>query len=322
MALLVYHRARARVLSAVAGAFCACRAFAADAPFFPAPEPAPVNQPVEFGSGWYLRGDVGYENTNAPVITTDFTRLIGRMENATGGIGVGFQYNDWFRTDLTLDRSVYRLQGPQGSIYCPYGTLVNVTVPDPFNPGKTRIIEGYRYDPAETCTPIVDGHINRTSLLANAYLDLGAWYGVTPYVGAGVGVSYLQTNSSVNYYENANGALWAPNLGVNGSTKTWWAACPTPQIPDGVCLVDVNSQFPFAQINPNSHQSRKTYKFAWNLMAGISYSISQNLKLDLHYRLLGIGDFTGLPGVLTGSGAATKYLLSQEVRLGFRLQSD
>jgi opacity protein-like surface antigen len=57
-------------------------------------------------------------------------------------------------------------------------------------------------------------------------------------------------------------------------------------------------------------------------MAGFSYDISQNLKIDLHYRFLDAGSYTSFPSTITGSGAITKDLYTQEVRLGFRLMSD
>lgn len=316
MALLV-HRALARALPAVVGLLCAGEALAADPAFLPSA--APVNQPVEFGTGWYLRGDVGYESVTAPVITTDITTLARQLQNATGGLGVGYQFNEWFRADLSLDRSVYRQQGSGGSLYCPYGSVVNV---DTTINGQPKTIQAYYYDPAEQCTPLINSHTNRTSLLLNGYFDLGNWWGITPYVGGGVGASYLQTTSSVNYYENANGQPWAPNLAQNGVYLLWCPRNVSGTFPPPSCSETLNLQFPFAQINPNSVQRQKKYAFAWDVTAGASYDISQNLKLDLHYRLLGVGSFTGLPGVLTGRGQTTKNLLSQEVRLGFRLLSD
>jgi len=309
---LMFSRARVSAIAAIAAALCGRAAVAAGMPFLSAPEPAPATPPVEIGSGWYLRGDVGYESMTAPIITTDLTTLASRINNASGGIGVGFQFNQWFRADLTLDRSVNRQQGSGASMYCPYGTLVNV--PNVDINGTLQTVEAYLYNPAETCTPLVNAHINRTSLIANGYFDLGNWWGVTPYVGAGIGVSYLQTSASVNYYENGTGNLWAPNLGVAGAYLAWYNLAGQQ--------VAVNQQYPFAQLNYNFSQTVKDYKLAWNFMAGASYDISQNLKLDLHYRLLGVGSFTGFPGVLSGTGAVTKDLLSQEVRLGFRLVSD
>jgi len=315
MALMV-SRARAIALTALVGALFAPAVLAADMPFLSVPEPAPVNLPVEFGSGWYLRGDVGYQNLQAPVISADFINDLKRMAVAEGGIGIGFQYNSWLRMDVTLDRSVLNQNQAQSSIYCPYGNIVSVTTGTGQN---QKTFEGYLYNPNETCTPFLTSHINRTSLLANAYFDIGNWWGITPYVGGGVGVSYLQSSASINYYENATGLLWAPNLGVSGTTPTWWQFCG---VNNQVCQVFVNQQFPFAQINPNVTASKKTYKFAWDVTAGVSYDISQNLKIDLNYRLLDAGGLRSLPSLLTGAAAVNRDLLSQEVRLGFRLLSD
>ncbi|HMK90824.1 MAG TPA: hypothetical protein VK446_14480 [Methylocystis sp.] len=309
----VVSRALARALTAMVGGLFAGQALAADMPFLSAPEPAPINQPVEFGSGWYLRADIGYENTQAPVVSADFPINVDRLSNATGGIGFGFQFNSWFRTDLSLDRSVLGQNGPLASIYCPYGNVVNVT------PVSGNAFQGYLYNPNETCTPYIQSHVNRSSLIANAYFDIGNWYGITPYVGAGVGLSYLQSSYTQAYFENASGTLWAPNLAQTGTTPTWWQFCG---FNNQVCQVFVNQQYPFAQINGNGSGSKKVVRFAWDATAGVSYDISQNLKLDLNYRFLGSGSLTSLPSFLTGAAPVSKELYSQEVRVGLRMLTD
>jgi opacity protein-like surface antigen len=78
----------------------------------------------------------------------------------------------------------------------------------------------------------------------------------------------------------------------------------------------------WAQLNPNQYVKKVTWNFSWNLMAGVSYDITQNLKVDVHYRLLDAGSYTSLPSVLTLAPGVTKELISQEVRVGFRLTSD
>jgi opacity protein-like surface antigen len=75
-------------------------------------------------------------------------------------------------------------------------------------------------------------------------------------------------------------------------------------------------------LQPNQYVKKVTWKFSWNLMAGVSYDISQNLKIDAHYRLLDAGSYTGLPSMLTLAPGVTKELVSQEVRVGVRLTSD
>ncbi len=84
-------------------------AAAADMPLPPPPVIEPV-APPQF-SGWYLRGDVGYgfnqvNNFTSNVAATtpgfqyDGVGLDGAM--IIGG-GVGYQINNWFRTDLTAE---------------------------------------------------------------------------------------------------------------------------------------------------------------------------------------------------------------------------
>ena len=300
-------RARATALMATLGALCVSAATAADMPFAsPLPPPPPVDQPVEFGTGWYLRGDVGYSNMPVPVVVADFANNLGRTGAASGGIGFGYQYNSWLRTDFEIDRAVFRPSSAQAPIWCPSGTVMDNQ--------STKLPVGYLYDPNETCTPYVTAHLNRTTPMFNAYLDLGHWWGFTPYVGAGVGMSYLQSSAAVTYNNTANGQSWAPNLGVTGVPLQWVTA-------NGVYVTSARA-LQFTQLQPNQYVKKVSWKFSWNLMAGVSYDISQNLKIDAHYRLLDAGSYTGLPSMLTLAPGVTKELVSQEVRVGVRLTSD
>ena len=48
--------------------------------------------------------------------------------------------------------------------------------------------------------PQYSAKVNSLSAMANLYADLGTWYGVTPYVGGGIGVSQLK---SVDYVDTS-----------------------------------------------------------------------------------------------------------------------
>ena len=82
--------------------------------------PAPV--PYEFGSGWYLRGDIGYKvygSPNAHFDVAGYGNMTGENLSDTGlaGVGFGYKWNDWFRTDVTLD---YEWPGNfHGRLNCP-----------------------------------------------------------------------------------------------------------------------------------------------------------------------------------------------------------
>lgn len=133
--------------------------------------PGPVGLPeltpatvAEFGSGWYLRGDVGYVqyedisssvagNTGALTSTIDDTFSLG--------LGFGTQFTNWFRADVTFDYFAPADLALGGSCV---GCGIAFT-------GATTSLESYL-------------------LLANAYVDLGTWWRVTPYVGAGIGAAF------------------------------------------------------------------------------------------------------------------------------------
>src|SRR5579862_1763114 len=110
---------RAYALGAVAVIALSGAAAAADLlPPPPMEPPAPIVS-ADFG-GWYLRGDVGLGFNNHPGFTTSpdalatgvasgyysntATETFANPSLSTSGlfdIGVGYQVNNWFRTDIT-----------------------------------------------------------------------------------------------------------------------------------------------------------------------------------------------------------------------------
>lgn len=112
---------------------------------------APEYVPVEIGSGWYLRGDVGY-TVSDPVY--DFTLFGESTDNRkfNGSIGAGYHFNDWARGDINL--------GYVGG-------------------------DRFHYDDG---TDAGSASLDMWSGMVNGYVDLGTYAGLTPYIGAGVGI--------------------------------------------------------------------------------------------------------------------------------------
>jgi opacity protein-like surface antigen len=146
----------------------------------------------EFGTGWYLRGDIGYRQTNlGSTSTTNGGRnpSRGELDDAFSmGLGVGLK-SGWFRADITAD----------------YMTKANY--------------RGTTFTADDTRTSI-EGVV----ALANIYFDLGTWSGLTPYVGVGVGASNLWTKGLVSPGLPANtnmstgtkwGMAWAAMAGAS-----------------------------------------------------------------------------------------------------------
>jgi len=295
-------RARAMIVTALFSAFFAPATQAADFPAIEAPPPVEEG-PVEWGSNWYLRGDVAWQNIQVPTITGDFANSFNRNDIVSGGFGGGYQFNEWIRADITVDRSVFRRNGAVGQVWCPYAAIGLL---DPV----TQLPVGILANPADTCTRYAKATLNSTRFMANGYVDLIHLYGFTPYVGAGLGLTYNQTSTSLLYLRNSDGGLWAPDLTLPGGQVPQWIYVSGAPFP---------IQLPFAPTNWNTSGSKKSWQFAWNLMAGVSYDISQNLKVDVGYRYLNAGRYTSLPSWLDGGGSTTKDITSHELRVGFRL---
>jgi opacity protein-like surface antigen len=172
-------------------------ALAADMPSI-APPPQ-YNAPVveDFG-GWYLRGDIGL--SNASLQKRDWytypTLLSLSQDNgfdAAGiyGIGVGYQFNSWFRADV-----IGQYRGKANFHGTDLFTFSN-------GGGVARGVDTYT------------ASLSEWLVLANGYVDLGTWWHVTPFVGAGVGFS----RNTISHFVDTN----VPTLGVaSASAGSVW----------------------------------------------------------------------------------------------------
>ncbi|MGE3246395.1 MAG: outer membrane protein [Beijerinckiaceae bacterium] len=244
---------RAIMLSGVFSAGLAGAAQAADL----LPPPPPVDAPAVVApdadfSGWYIRGDVGIgahrsvglRSTPDPLtqggagfVPTSYN-ILPAMVSGTPyvGLGFGYKFNNWIRADFT---SEYRT-----STFSSQDQLL-------FNNGAAApntqfyaLRNSYR------------GNLSASVFLFNAYLDLGTWAGITPFVGAGVGLarttlSGVQDNGYNNLYAGPGSPATA-NTSGNYKTST-------------------------------------TNSLAWALMAGAAYDVNSRLKLELGYRYLNVG---------------------------------
>jgi opacity protein-like surface antigen len=156
---------------AVAGALTlqAAGAMAADMPdTLPPPDlqtPPLVQEwqtpPLDLSSGWYLRGDLGYNwgrLDSAQSATGYASPTDDQLGSAfMGGLGAGFK-SRWLRTDLTVDYSM-----------------------------------PMKYKGTIATSDDTTAKISAATALFNGYVDLGTWYRITPYIGAGAGVAYVHT---------------------------------------------------------------------------------------------------------------------------------
>jgi len=171
-------------------------AYAAD---MPPPYPPPV--PVPEQNPWYLRGDVGLGLESStlqflqnPLNTTNFAFDHSSLANTPfirGGLG--YEANNWLRFETTAE---YRFK-----------TAINAF--GQYTSGGTTFSEAYQ------------GYLTSLVFLENAFVDLGTWAYLTPFVGAGVGGAY---NSVFDLTEN--GFTIGSISGTGPTTNKWnlaWA---------------------------------------------------------------------------------------------------
>ncbi|WP_155911925.1 outer membrane beta-barrel protein [Methylobacterium sp. 77] len=237
--------------------------FAADLPPPPPPPPAPA--PVQIGSGWYLRADFTESYYDHPKDSTlpdpndpgmpPLVRLRLSHEAGYGG-GVGYRFNNWLRMDATIDQ-----RGP--SRFSTYSSRSNFVTGYNIEAGKLDVLTG----------------------LVNVYADLGTWWGLTPYIGAGIGVADKSFRSAY--------------------TQT-------------TCIIPACDGSPGA--GPRTAAARRNgsvTSLAWALTGGVSYEIGAGFALDASYRYVNLGRAkTGLDDY--GYGTRLKDLSANEMRVGLR----
>lgn len=161
--------------------------------------------PIEDFGGWYLRGDIGMSNQRLKGL--DFPGFAtapgfewldrGGFDSAPiFGLGIGYRHNSWFRWDITGE---YRGKADFSAL--------DRYIDDP-GPPIEYATNDYRAKKSEWL------------FLFNAYLDLGTWKSVTPFIGAGIGAS----RNTISHFRDTN--VITGGGGYAGAGSKWnfaWA---------------------------------------------------------------------------------------------------
>ena len=248
-------------------------AFAADMAIAPPPM-SYAPPPSDFG-GWYLRGDIGMSNQSASNLTLANGNFPAGFQTTGFGfdsapifdVGVGYRFNNWLRADVTGQwRGNANLHGSQ---FSPAGVIA---------PGFTE---------ADNYT----GSKSEAVFMANGYFDLGTWWCLTPYIGAGIGTSYNRLSGFQDNGVILNGGILSNSVTYGADAGKW--------------------------------------NFAWALHAGLGYKVTPDVTIELGYSYMNLGDavtgatnsFDGVT-VVNGSGFAVKSITSHDVKLGVRWNLD
>jgi opacity protein-like surface antigen len=265
------------LIAAGAVSLMSTAAFAADLPIA-APPMYAAPPPADFG-GWYLRGDIGFSNQSVNrVIDTNSSAYNNVAVTQTSGfgsagifdVGVGYQFNNWFRGDITGQwRGKSNFTGLD--VVTGTGPAAGFVGTDSYTATKSELL-----------------------FLANAYVDLGTWWCVTPFIGAGIGTARVQ---------------------ISNFTDTGFFHIPP---------------FPSAPVPSfNYAGSASQWNFAWAAHAGLAYKVSPSVTVELAYSYVDMG--SGLTGptysfdqVTNTTHAPFKFndITSHDVTLGVRWNFD
>jgi opacity protein-like surface antigen len=290
---------------------------------------------TEVGTNWYLRGDIGYEFNNEPtvvptaglipaILTDSLTGANyvnappgnassnagvtrGNNQNGQGlnfDIGVGYRVNNFLRLEATYMFS----NGPSLS-YSKGSLCPDATTPVSNEVGGTAVPVGYLWAPVDCTGYLHATQINNTAL-ASAYLDLGNFWGITPYIGAGGGLNANTISGSTHFIINADGSPFRGNTSSSGAPNVW--VVQTGYSGGYAVYTPLGTQpnVDFGNQNWDRHFSSTHYSMAGALMAGFGYQLSPSATLDVGYKYLSLD--------LLGSNKSTL----QDFRIGIRYMAN
>lgn len=229
------------------------------------PVPAPVPVPT-VASGFYVRLDAAYSqgDTNKYKSTDPYVdqfRGDSYLNNFPRyGFGLGYYFNRYLRADITFDqRNDVTSRGTGVRNYTIPNTAGGLPLPAPPSPANIAMRDTYS-----------DGFTSSNSTgLLNLYADLPMSNRFTPYVGAGIGYVRHQLKGR-NFSRTTtcvDGTDCDPTAIGNQGTST------------------VNS---FASTTAGGVD----YTLATALMAGFSFQVWDNTKIDIGYRWLHLAGTT------------------------------
>jgi len=261
------------LLAAGAATLFSTVAFAADMPIA-APPPMYAPPPAADFGGWYLRGDIGFSNQRVRDVhygresaysqLTSFDQKSAFDTAGIYGVGVGYRLNSWFRADVIGQ----------------YRGNANFKATDRF----TGTAGGLPYSGIDN----YGGSKSEWLVMANAYVDLGTWWCITPFIGAGVGGARV---SIANFTDTGTNNL------------------------------------PFSATSFASAPTGSKWNFAWAAHAGLAYNVNPNLVLELAYSYVNLGEgqtgvLSDFTGATTNNVFKFKDITSHDLKLGVRWNLD
>lgn len=163
----------------------------------PMPVPAPIPATACCGGGFYLKGFFGVTNqetdgfTNATIDANEdaFTIIDHNFDSSPFvGLGIGYALSERFRFDLTGE----------------YRGKSNFRGLDTYVDAASGLCGG-----DDICTNEYEGIKSEWLMMANGYWDIATFRGITPYVGAGVGLAAVSLRDFQDVNQETGAIHWA-----------------------------------------------------------------------------------------------------------------
>lgn len=246
---------------------------------------APDYQAVEVGSGWYLRGDVGYAFNKPYDFSETPAGFTTKDSPFSGSVGMGYHFTDYFRGELNFGLLPTSKFATSFNTTCAGTQTVSVT-----SSGGTSVFAG---PSTRGCEGSNNGNNKAYDVMASAFVDLGTYVGITPYVGGGVGLAY----STYRFAQGDRNCV--PSSTTVGNTTTIFE-CDDPSGYKG------------------SAKSEKQFGLTYMLGAGFAYQVSKNVSVDVGYQYVSLPSAKYVVSDDAGAPVYKKGLDYQQVKLGLR----
>ncbi|MGB3501805.1 MAG: opacity family porin [Mesorhizobium sp.] len=236
----------------------------------------------------------------------------------TGQVGFGYHVNDYLRADVTFGIGSSGKYSAAGNAQAGY---VNGPMIDWRNPAITSALNGIpdygcsgtrtittddgaggvatqvENDWRRDCNVAGDSSSKSYNGLVNGYVDLATVAGFTPYIGAGVGLTYTRTS-----------------FRMSGNCSNYNTVEPDPSVPGGTIETDFACDAPGTS---TATHDKAEYNLTYALMAGFAYKLTDNVSLDVGYQ------YRATPGLrqfaLTDTGVVSRRGIgSHQATVGLR----
>ena len=215
--------------------------------------PAETYTDVEFGSGWYLRGDISYNfdgrNQNERVTLPAASATLDADYDDAVGVGVGFG------SYLT---SNFRVEANLASIFDSSFSGTNATTFGGIDTGAGNAVV------TTGGTREVNAEYSTATLMVSGNLDLGRFGAFTPYIGAGAGIARIE-------YSETETLTCTPF-----STTVSCSSGPVGG--------------PGEEVTSTSTNNEAQWTYAYQLTAGTAVALNERTSLDVSYSFTQIGD--------------------------------